>query len=58
MASTFTNLLYHAVFSTKDRVPAIHEGYGSDSTNTWAASSAGNGASSWRSADFPIMSTF
>ena len=26
MASTFTNLLYHAVFSTKDRVPAIHEG--------------------------------
>ena len=26
MASTFTNLLYHAVFSTKDRTPAIHEG--------------------------------
>ncbi|HEY0515104.1 MAG TPA: IS200/IS605 family transposase [Thermoanaerobaculia bacterium] len=26
MASTFTNLLYHIVFSTKDRMPAIHEG--------------------------------
>ena len=26
MASTFTNLLYHIVFSTKDRAPAIHEG--------------------------------
>ena len=26
MASTFTNLLYHVVFSTKDRTPAIHEG--------------------------------
>jgi REP element-mobilizing transposase RayT len=25
MASTFTNLLYHIVFSTKDRVPSIHE---------------------------------
>jgi putative transposase len=26
MASTFTNLLYHIVFSTKDRAPSIHEG--------------------------------
>ena len=26
MASTFTNLLYHIVFSTKDRIPRIHEG--------------------------------
>jgi putative transposase len=26
MASTFTNLLYHTVFSTKDRLPTIHEG--------------------------------
>ncbi len=25
MASTFTNLLYHIVFSTKNRIPAIHE---------------------------------
>jgi REP-associated tyrosine transposase len=25
MASTFTNLLYHVVFSTKDRVPMIHK---------------------------------
>lgn len=25
MASTFTNLLFHIVFSTKDRLPAIHE---------------------------------
>ncbi|HEV2851493.1 MAG TPA: IS200/IS605 family transposase [Thermoanaerobaculia bacterium] len=25
MASTFTNLLYHIVFSTKHRVPAIHK---------------------------------
>ena len=24
MANTFTNLLYHIVFSTKDRIPAIH----------------------------------
>ncbi|HEX4960288.1 MAG TPA: IS200/IS605 family transposase [Thermoanaerobaculia bacterium] len=26
MASTFTNLLVHIVFSTKNRIPAIHEG--------------------------------
>jgi REP element-mobilizing transposase RayT len=26
MASTFTNLLFHIVFSTKDRTPSIHEG--------------------------------
>jgi putative transposase len=26
MASTFTNLLFHIVFSTKNRIPAIHEG--------------------------------
>lgn len=26
MANTFTNLLYHIVFSTKDRIPVIHEG--------------------------------
>src|ERR1044071_7010645 len=26
MASTFTNLLFHIVFSTKTRIPAIHEG--------------------------------
>ncbi|HEX3553383.1 MAG TPA: IS200/IS605 family transposase [Thermoanaerobaculia bacterium] len=26
MASTFTNLLYHIVFSTKNRIPAIQEG--------------------------------
>jgi REP element-mobilizing transposase RayT len=26
MATTFTNLLYHVVFSTKDRVPLIHKG--------------------------------
>jgi REP element-mobilizing transposase RayT len=26
MASTFTNLLFHIVFSTKDRIPAIHGG--------------------------------
>jgi REP element-mobilizing transposase RayT len=25
MASTFTNLLYHIVFSTKDRMPSIHK---------------------------------
>jgi putative transposase len=25
MATTFTNLLYHIVFSTKNRVPLIHE---------------------------------
>jgi putative transposase len=25
MASTFTNLLFHVVFSTKDRLPIIHE---------------------------------
>jgi REP-associated tyrosine transposase len=25
MAGTFTNLLYHVVFSTKDRVPMIHK---------------------------------
>jgi len=25
MASTFTNLLFHIVFSTKDRTPSIHE---------------------------------
>lgn len=24
MANTFTNLLYHIVFSTKDRIPVIH----------------------------------
>ncbi|MFL6234360.1 MAG: IS200/IS605 family transposase [Thermoanaerobaculia bacterium] len=24
MANTFTNVLYHIVFSTKDRIPAIH----------------------------------
>ena len=26
MASTFSNLLYHLVFTTKDRTPLIHEG--------------------------------
>ena len=26
MASTFTNLLFHIVFSTKDRTPSIHDG--------------------------------
>lgn len=26
MPSTFTNLLYHIVFTTKDRIPRIHEG--------------------------------
>jgi len=26
MASSLTNLLYHIVFSTKDRIPLIHEG--------------------------------
>ena len=25
MATTFTNLLFHIVFSTKDRMPAIHD---------------------------------
>jgi putative transposase len=27
MASSLTNLLYHIVFSTKERVPLIHEGF-------------------------------
>ena len=26
MASSLTNLLYHIVFSTKERIPLIHEG--------------------------------
>jgi hypothetical protein len=25
MASSFTNLLYHVVFSTKERIPLIHD---------------------------------
>jgi REP element-mobilizing transposase RayT len=30
MAGTYTNLLYHLVFSTKNRVPMIHESFQQD----------------------------
>jgi REP element-mobilizing transposase RayT len=58
MANTFTNLLYHIVFSTKDRIPAIHGEMRERLYEYMAASSAGNAGSCWRSAGFPTTSTF
>jgi len=47
MPSTFTNLDYHIVFSTKDREPTIATDGAYSSTNTWAASSKAEDLRCW-----------
>jgi hypothetical protein len=57
MASSLTNLLYHIVFSTKERIPLIHEDLEETLYDYIGGSSAVSGVFCWRSAAYRTMST-